>query len=875
MSDLTISGGTAGGGSGDVVGPGSATDNAAVRFDGTTGKLLQDSVVIIGDTGVVTGITDLTISGSTLSNFINASGTLNNATGNEIAYTLDFTVNQTGTASAIGLKVNMTDTASPNTCYLLDLQKGASTKFRVDENGNLETSNITGTAGSGITIWGGTGAGADLILRSTSSGTTGNINIVHNILFDGTIFKTSASSFTIRDQINRDILVANATDLFINDLPVTIEQDVTITNTILITPPAGGGAQDSALTVTAAAHTSLPASTEYHDVLIDLNRTITWAAGDVALQRFLYIDSPVMTMPSVNTFTEAITVAIAGPPTILGGSAMQITTAIGFKMEQVSVPAGVSTGIGFVIYSPTTGGASTVSTGSFMDGNLGVNTLTPGTWLDVKIPSLSSAGNDIVCIDGTTRYAGMYVGGTSITTNPAGSGTSGFLLDFGWAPPSNTSFTISANQILLNLEGSVNLTSTGGQTGNSVVLSERGTAGTTTSSRAIVASFNTASGSSRATTTGRSILTSTSMQGGGAVTTYVGLDQTFTIGASTTLTTGHGVRINNPSNSGTITNFDAILIEDNTATVGTRKTSLRILGTNSHVRIVNDVMIGADSTPGHKLEVKDGNISITNTTNAGELRFYEPSAGANYTAFKAQAQAGDVTYTLPAADGSSGDFLSTNGSGTLSWTSAAGGSPHALLSATHSDTVASAVSRGSLIYGNSTPAWAELNIGSSGTVLKSDGTDVSWGTVAVPVTYMKTSGTTKDNNTMADDSVMSGMTLATNKYTFIGFFWVSAGSTTPDFKFQLTVNTSTVNDIRYFWHATIASGAVQEGFVTASATSSGIINVAASGQTYVRVTGSLDVTNAGTLDVEWAQNTTDAVNLVTMNRGSFFQLTVV
>lgn len=38
-----------GGGSGDVVGPGSATDNAAVRFDSTTGKLVQNSGLIIPD----------------------------------------------------------------------------------------------------------------------------------------------------------------------------------------------------------------------------------------------------------------------------------------------------------------------------------------------------------------------------------------------------------------------------------------------------------------------------------------------------------------------------------------------------------------------------------------------------------------------------------------------------------------------------------------------------------------------------------------------------------------------------------------------------------------------------------------------------------
>ena len=38
-------------GSGDVVGPASATDNALARYDGTTGKLLQDSLLIVDDVG--------------------------------------------------------------------------------------------------------------------------------------------------------------------------------------------------------------------------------------------------------------------------------------------------------------------------------------------------------------------------------------------------------------------------------------------------------------------------------------------------------------------------------------------------------------------------------------------------------------------------------------------------------------------------------------------------------------------------------------------------------------------------------------------------------------------------------------------------------
>lgn len=55
---------SAAGASGDVVGPSSATNNALARFDTTTGKLIKNSVGILSDAGVLTGLTGLTSSGS-------------------------------------------------------------------------------------------------------------------------------------------------------------------------------------------------------------------------------------------------------------------------------------------------------------------------------------------------------------------------------------------------------------------------------------------------------------------------------------------------------------------------------------------------------------------------------------------------------------------------------------------------------------------------------------------------------------------------------------------------------------------------------------------------------------------------------------------
>ena len=48
----------------DVSGPSSATDNAVVRFDTTSGKLVQNSLVTIGDTGTLGGVRQLDLVGS-------------------------------------------------------------------------------------------------------------------------------------------------------------------------------------------------------------------------------------------------------------------------------------------------------------------------------------------------------------------------------------------------------------------------------------------------------------------------------------------------------------------------------------------------------------------------------------------------------------------------------------------------------------------------------------------------------------------------------------------------------------------------------------------------------------------------------------------
>jgi hypothetical protein len=128
-------------------------------------------------------------------------------------------------------------------------------------------------------------------------------------------------------------------------------------------------------------------------------------------------------------------------------------------------------------------------------------------------------------------------------------------------------------------------------------------------------------------------------------------------------------------NSLSPTGFWFTATENHTTTAGGTKIDFQTIpnGSTAGVRRMTidqsgNVGIGI-TTPTQKLEVSGGHILLSNSGTASELRLAEPSAsGTNYTAFKAQAQAANLTYTLPAADGTSGQALTTNGAGTMSWT---------------------------------------------------------------------------------------------------------------------------------------------------------------------------------------------------------------
>jgi hypothetical protein len=232
-------------------------------------------------------------------------------------------------------------------------------------------------------------------------------------------------------------------------------------------------------------------------------------------------------------------------------------------------------------------------------------------------------------------------------------------------------------------------------------------------------------------------------------------------------------------------------------------------------------------------------INLGGGVNAAELRFLEPSgSGTNYTGFKAQAQAGNVTYTLPAADGTTGQVLQTNGSGVLSWATAAGGSTP--LSGITASTADNNIPNGNFtntwnFNSNTTKTaflWASTSL-TTGSMLQISQTTASWigsgstGLVNIVGTTVSQGAALSLNligNTVAASNAQRGLwiqlsgTNATSAQTTYGadISNTHGGTTSTNIGVRVTVNTGATANVGY---AFVGSGTgIAEGIAMAHTT---------------------------------------------------------
>jgi hypothetical protein len=208
---------------GDVVGPASATDNAVARFNLTTGKLIQNSAVIIDDSNNVTGVNTLTATNLVVNDDTTLGGSNADTLDVRARITSDLEPNANNAKDIGSSGRNWRDGFFGRTVHTVNLELTGTTSFDGAQgtSGQVLTSAGTGntptwttpttgtvtsvdlTAGTGISVSGGpvtssgsitvTNTAPDQVVSLTGAGTTSisgtypNFTVTSNDQFTGTV----------------------------------------------------------------------------------------------------------------------------------------------------------------------------------------------------------------------------------------------------------------------------------------------------------------------------------------------------------------------------------------------------------------------------------------------------------------------------------------------------------------------------------------------------------------------------------------------------------------------------------------------------------------------------------------------------------------
>lgn len=238
-----------GGGAGDVVGPASSTDNAVARFNGTGGKLLQNSPVTIDDSGnIATAGTvdgrDVSADGAALDAHIadtSAHGTTGDVVGTSDTQTLtNKTINGASNTLTVRLANDVSGTlpignggtgqttANDALNALLPAQLGNTAKTLVTDGSNVLWADRLTTSLSSARIFVGNGSGVATAVAVTGDvllSNTGETSIAAGAIVNADVNASAAISYSkLATMSTGQVLLGNAG----TPTATTLSGDVTV-----------------------------------------------------------------------------------------------------------------------------------------------------------------------------------------------------------------------------------------------------------------------------------------------------------------------------------------------------------------------------------------------------------------------------------------------------------------------------------------------------------------------------------------------------------------------------------------------------------------------------------------------------------------------
>lgn len=482
----TINSTGGGGGGGDVTGPSSATDNAIARFDGTTGKLIQNSGVQINDSGEINvGVWKGTEVG--------------------IPY------GGTGASTASQARSNLLPSYTGNSGKVLVVNTGATdvewvaaggvgTVTSVDVSGGttgLTTSGgpITGSgtitlAGTLAVANGGTGATTAGTARSnlgaaasgansditSMSGITGAIGTADYIAFDTTYATTLAAGqlgWDGNDTLGLGMAGGNVIQHIGEDGFYYIKATSTITKGQVVMFNGAVGAS--------GVPTGAPATG-----VTDGSYIMGVAAEGIATNAFGLVQFQ-GTLRNVNTSGFADGDILWYDPAVTGGLTKTKPSAPNVKVQMAAVINGGSSGGGTILVRVNSGSVlggtdSNVQFGTLANNDLIQYNSTGGYWQNVAPSSITGVGSLANALTiGTGLTGTSYNGSSAVTvaidstvatlsdnqtlTNKTISGASNTLTNIGNSSLTNSSVTVNGTAISLGASGTVTVPISTGVTG--------------------------------------------------------------------------------------------------------------------------------------------------------------------------------------------------------------------------------------------------------------------------------------------------------------------------------------------------------------------------------------------------------------------------
>lgn len=351
-----------GGGSGDVAGPASSTDNAIARYDGTTGKIIQNSGATVDDAGNITASGGVSIANSSVFSWAGRSWLRSFADGNiTLSNTLgdDFNMLQFGgivsgypalKRSGAGLVVR--DAAdgvdAPLTAASLTLSGLAGTGDRITAASATGQLGVI-TVGSGLSLTGGTlsATGGGSVTASNGLTLTGS-----DVKLGGAL--TGGTDITGQTGV-QDLRLGTPTDR-LNSLSVNADADINIGTVAPGNINIGGAdniniSTDNSITLTPGFTTKIDGSISYKiQQATDANFSATTASCIITLptitaNRTLSLPATAregMMYIIINTNSSGNTWDFGGGSTLKDNTGASVTT---FQNQKVYILIGSPLGV--------------------------------------------------------------------------------------------------------------------------------------------------------------------------------------------------------------------------------------------------------------------------------------------------------------------------------------------------------------------------------------------------------------------------------------------------------------------------------------------------------------------------------------------------